>query len=82
MYDFHTFVHAPFLPFFWPLHVLPRSLQVPGDVDAAKAVNQIQKTDKAPSPFEGEKVSEQEAKDVIQANGIIQNGLEEDKYIR
>lgn len=68
--------------FLWSLH-LPHSLQAPGDAETVKGVPQIQKSDKAPSPFEGENNAEQEANDVvIQSNGIIQNGLEEDRYIR
>ena len=41
----------------------------------------LEKAGKAPSPFEGE-VKVDENKEQVQSNGIIQNGLEEEKVFR
>jgi pumilio RNA-binding family len=47
-----------------------------GDADHSKGVD---KSGKSASPFEGEQKTD-DGKDVVQSNGIMQNGLEDDKY--
>ena len=50
-----------------------------GDADASKQA--AEKTSKAASPFEGEKKGD-DKQDGVQSNGIMQNGLEDDKGFR